>query len=84
VGSSIYHIGIQVDRHGRQAPQGRDAPRPQRPPLHERIVGVDLQEKSHGWGSHTIEFFAVGTAIVPREGHEQDAIEAPTPVLDLS
>ncbi len=50
----------------------------------EGIVGVDLQEKSHGWGSHTIEFFAVGTAIVPREGHEQDAIEPPTPVLDLS
>ncbi len=50
----------------------------------EGIVGVDLQEKSHGWGSHTIEFFAVGTAIVPREGHEQDKIEAPTPVLDLS
>src|SRR5438105_12652094 len=34
----------------------------------EGIVGVELQEKSHGWGSHTIEFFAVGTAIVPREG----------------
>jgi uncharacterized protein YbjQ (UPF0145 family) len=49
----------------------------------EGIVGVDLQEKSHGWGSHTIEFFAVGTAIVPREGHD-GAIEAPTPVLDLS
>jgi uncharacterized protein YbjQ (UPF0145 family) len=49
----------------------------------EGIVGVDLQEKSHGWGSHTIEFFAVGTAIMPREG-EQSAIEAPTPVLDLS
>jgi uncharacterized protein YbjQ (UPF0145 family) len=50
----------------------------------EGIVGVDLQEKSHGWGSHTIEFFAIGTAIVPREGHEQDSIEPPTPVLDLS
>jgi uncharacterized protein YbjQ (UPF0145 family) len=49
----------------------------------EGIVGVDLQEKSHGWGSHTIEFFAVGTAIVPREGHD-GAIESPTPVLDLS
>jgi uncharacterized protein YbjQ (UPF0145 family) len=51
----------------------------------EGIVGVDLQEKSHGWGSHTIEFFAIGTAIVPREGHDDDEkIEAPTPVLDLS
>ncbi len=49
----------------------------------EGIVGVDLQEKSHGWGSHTIEFFAVGTAIVPSENHD-GKIEAPTQVLDLS
>ena len=47
------------------------------------IVGVDLQEKSHGWGSHTIEFFAIGTAIVEIEGHDGE-IEPPTPVLDLS
>jgi uncharacterized protein YbjQ (UPF0145 family) len=32
------------------------------------IVGVQLQEKSHGWGSHIIEFFAVGTAVIPSEG----------------
>jgi hypothetical protein len=46
-------------------------------------VGVSLREESHGWGSHVIEFFAVGTAIIPSEAHE-GAIEAPTPVLDLS
>jgi len=47
----------------------------------EGIVGVALQEGSHGWGSHVIEFFAVGTAIVPHgEDHQ---IEAPTTVLDL-
>lgn len=45
------------------------------------IVGVDLHEKSHGWGSHMIELFAIGTAIVAGEGHEP--LEAPTPVLDL-
>jgi uncharacterized protein YbjQ (UPF0145 family) len=49
----------------------------------EGIVGVNLHETSHGWGSHTIEFFAVGTAIVPREGHDEE-IQAPTTVLDLS
>jgi uncharacterized protein YbjQ (UPF0145 family) len=49
----------------------------------EGIVGVALEEKSHGWGSHTIEFFAIGTAIVPREGHDEE-IQAPTTVLDLS
>ncbi len=36
-----------------------------------------------GKDRHTIEFFSVGTAIVPREGHEEE-IEPPTPVLDLS
>ena len=49
----------------------------------EGIVGVALKETSHGWGSHTIEFFAIGTAIVPREGHDEE-IQPPTTVLDLS
>jgi uncharacterized protein YbjQ (UPF0145 family) len=49
----------------------------------EGIVGVQLQEKSHGWGSHTIEFFAIGTAIVLRDGHDEE-IQPPTTVLDLS
>ena len=47
----------------------------------EGIVGVDLQEKNHGWGSHVIEFFAIGTAIVPAA--EDHTIQAPTPVLNL-
>jgi uncharacterized protein YbjQ (UPF0145 family) len=29
----------------------------------EGIVGVQIQEKSHVWGSHTIEFFSMGTAV---------------------
>jgi uncharacterized protein YbjQ (UPF0145 family) len=48
----------------------------------EGIVGVQLQEKNHGWGSHVIEFFAVGTAIVPTG--EANALGSPTPTLDLS
>jgi uncharacterized protein YbjQ (UPF0145 family) len=47
------------------------------------IVGVDLQETNHTWDSHTIEFFAIGTAIVESEDHDGQ-IEAPTPILDLS
>jgi uncharacterized protein YbjQ (UPF0145 family) len=31
----------------------------------EGIVGVQLVEKSHFWGSHVIEFFAIGTAVRP-------------------
>jgi uncharacterized protein YbjQ (UPF0145 family) len=50
----------------------------------EGIVGVDLHERSHGWGSHVIEFFAIGTAIIPAEGAEDHVIPAPQPVLDLS
>ncbi|MEA2298353.1 MAG: hypothetical protein QOF77_1289 [Solirubrobacteraceae bacterium] len=48
----------------------------------EGIVGVQLKEGSHGWGSHVIEFFAVGTAIIPHG--EDHRIPAPTVVLDLS
>ncbi len=33
----------------------------------EGIVGVQLTERSHGWGSHVIEFFAVGTAVIPTQ-----------------
>ncbi len=48
----------------------------------EGIVGVKLREQSHGWGSHVIEFFGLGTAIVPVA--TPDPIPAPTPVIDLS
>jgi uncharacterized protein YbjQ (UPF0145 family) len=50
----------------------------------EGIVGVDLHERSHGWGSHVIEFFAIGTAIIPAEGEQDHVIAPPQPVLDLS
>jgi uncharacterized protein YbjQ (UPF0145 family) len=46
----------------------------------EGVVGVQLQERSHGWGSHVIEFFAIGTAIVPTGGERQ----LPEPALTLS
>ena len=51
----------------------------------EGIVGVQLQERSHGWGSHVIEFFAIGTAIVPLEGPEgeEHIIKPPMTVLPL-
>ncbi len=48
----------------------------------EGIVGVTLTEKSHGWGSHVIEFFAIGTAIVATEGGS--TAEPPISVLDLN
>jgi len=33
----------------------------------EGVVGVDIHEGSHGWHTHVIEFFAVGTAVLPLE-----------------
>jgi uncharacterized protein YbjQ (UPF0145 family) len=34
----------------------------------EGIVGVQLVENSHFWGSHVIEFLAIGTAVRPIQG----------------
>jgi uncharacterized protein YbjQ (UPF0145 family) len=48
----------------------------------EGIVGAQVKESSHGWGSHVIEYFAIGTAIAPiSENHE---IPAPTLVLPMN
>jgi uncharacterized protein YbjQ (UPF0145 family) len=49
----------------------------------EGIVGVQLREQSHGWGSHVIEFFAVGTAIVPSEDGGDGEHRIPEPALVL-
>ncbi|MGP8161447.1 MAG: heavy metal-binding domain-containing protein [Candidatus Dormibacteria bacterium] len=46
----------------------------------EGIVGVQIQEKSHVWGSHTIEFFAMGTAVRRLPDRE---IATPRMVLSL-
>src|SRR5947209_2163098 len=48
----------------------------------EGIVGVQLQERSHGWGSHIIEFFSVGTAVAPTSDEHQ--IPTPSLVLGLN
>lgn len=45
------------------------------------IVGVQIQEHNHHWGSHTVEFFAIGTAVVRLQ--DSAGIQAPTPVLSL-
>lgn len=46
------------------------------------IVGVEVQQSNFGWGSHVLEFFAVGTAVI-REGHVPPAKE-PGLVLSLN
>jgi len=43
------------------------------------VVGAQITERSHGWGSHIIEFFAVGTAVISIS----DSHEIPAPSLTL-
>jgi uncharacterized protein YbjQ (UPF0145 family) len=45
----------------------------------EGVVGAQINERSHGWGSHVIEFFAVGTAVISIS----DTHEVPAPALSL-
>jgi uncharacterized protein YbjQ (UPF0145 family) len=46
------------------------------------IVGARIVERSHGWGSHVIEFFAIGTAVVATTAEHE--IEKPAMVLPLT
>ena len=95
LGSSIYHVGLQIGRwgrnqeldvlsqamyHARELAMSRMQAEAEE--LHaEGIVGVQLRQHSHTWGSHTTEFFAIGTAVRPlRDDH---VIERPTMVLSL-
>ncbi len=48
----------------------------------EGIVGAQVSESNHGWGSHVIEYFAIGTAI--RSISDTHQIPAPTITLPLS
>jgi uncharacterized protein YbjQ (UPF0145 family) len=45
------------------------------------IVGARIIERSHGWGSHVIEFFAIGTAVISVSDDHQ--IDRPALVLPL-
>ena len=51
----------------------------------EGVVGTIVQEKSYRWESHVIEFFAIGTAVVPlNEEIAPKDIPAPTLVLSVN
>ena len=43
------------------------------------IVGARLIEQSHGWGSHIIEFFSIGTAVTELSAEH----EVPSPTLTV-
>lgn len=48
------------------------------------VVGVHLHEDSHRWGSHVIEFFAIGTAVVPYREAQLAAPQLTLPLNDLN
>jgi len=45
------------------------------------IVGVRLEEKSHQWGSHTIEFLSLGTAVTKTSA--EITLPRPTTIISL-
>jgi len=49
----------------------------------EGVVGMQLHEGSHNWQPHVIEFFAIGTAVIPIAA-ELDPSVIPDPQLVLS
>jgi uncharacterized protein YbjQ (UPF0145 family) len=49
----------------------------------EGVVGVDIHEGSHGWQTHVIEFFAIGTAVLPLD-QEIAPKEIQNPIMVLS
>jgi uncharacterized protein YbjQ (UPF0145 family) len=45
------------------------------------VVGVRLEEKTHQWGSHTIEFLSIGTAVA--RGERAVKLPSPTTIISL-
>jgi uncharacterized protein YbjQ (UPF0145 family) len=45
------------------------------------IVGVQIHEHNHSWGPQTVEFLAIGTAVIPAQ--DAGGIAAPTPVISF-
>jgi uncharacterized protein YbjQ (UPF0145 family) len=50
----------------------------------EGVIGSDLHEGNHGWSAHTIEFFAIGTAVLPLQGASSQDIPDPQFVLSVN
>jgi uncharacterized protein YbjQ (UPF0145 family) len=51
----------------------------------EGVVGLEIHEGSHGWETHVIEFFAIGTAVLPlAEEMAPEKIADPIMVLSVN
>lgn len=83
VGSSIYHIGLQIGRWGRNqeltvltqamySARELAMSRMQAEADHlgaDGVVGVNLRAQSYAWGQGVLEFVATGTAVRASNGH---------------
>jgi uncharacterized protein YbjQ (UPF0145 family) len=49
----------------------------------EGVVGVNVKEQSHGWESHIIEYFSVGTAVIGGTPMVDDMPSIKEPTLSL-
>ena len=49
----------------------------------EGVVGVEVKEQSHGWESHVIEYYSVGTAVIGGSPLVDDAPAVPAPQMVL-
>lgn len=47
------------------------------------VVGMRLEEKSHQWGQHTIEFLSLGTAVAKRPGSDNVTLPRPTTIISF-
>ena len=45
------------------------------------VVGMRLEEKSHQWGEHTIEFLSLGTAVAKRSSDVPVVLPRPTTII---
>ena len=94
LGCSIYHLGYQPPRYGNSelstlsqamySARELAMARMQNEAEQCRatgIVGVQLQENRHHWNSHTVEFLAIGTAVIPSD--EAAPAQPPMPVISF-
>jgi uncharacterized protein YbjQ (UPF0145 family) len=50
----------------------------------EGVTGVVVHERNHNWQPHVIEFFAIGTAVLPIAGDISPALAHPQVVLSVN
>jgi uncharacterized protein YbjQ (UPF0145 family) len=70
IGSSIYHVGLQIGRWNKNQELAMARMRAEADHLAaDGIVGVQLRLQMYSWGQNCLEFVATGTAVRHLAGH---------------